>query len=61
VPPVFRSVRREGQGVILEWRGQGVLQSSGVIPGAWGDVPNATSPHPISIDSSNRFYRLITQ
>jgi hypothetical protein len=61
VPPVFRSVRREGQGVILEWRGQAVLQSSGVIPGGWGDVPNATSPHPISFDSSNRFYRLITQ
>jgi hypothetical protein len=37
------------------------MKPSGVIPGAWGDVPNATGPHPISIDSSNRFYRLITQ
>ena len=61
VPPVLRSVRREGQAVVLEWRGEGALQSSGEIAGGWLDVPNATSPHPISIDASNRFYRLITR
>jgi len=61
VPPVFSSIRREGQMVILEWRGQGILQSSGDASGPWEDIPSATSPHPDMIDTLKRFYRLIAQ
>lgn len=58
VPPVFDSIRREGPSAILEWRGQGVLQASGDASGPWEDVPGATSPHPATIDSVKRFYRV---
>jgi hypothetical protein len=58
VSPVFNSIRREGQTVILEWRGQGILQSSANDSGPWEDIPNATSPHPDMIDTLKRFYRV---
>src|SRR5439155_19177692 len=61
VPPVFSSIRREGQMVILEWRGQGILQSSGDASGPWEDIPSATSPHPDMIDTLKRFYRVIAR
>src|SRR5439155_27298823 len=61
VPPVFGSIRREGQMVILEWRGQGILQSSGDASGPWDDIPSATSPHPDMIDAVKRFYRVIAR
>jgi hypothetical protein len=59
VPPVFNSIRREGQTVILEWKGQGLLQSSGDVSGLWEDLTNATSPHTAMIDSLKRLYRII--
>lgn len=59
VPPVFTSIRREGQTVVLEWKGQGVLQRSGDASGSWDDIPAATSPHTDSIDSVSRIYRVI--
>jgi len=58
VPPVFSSIRREDQSVILEWRGQGILQSSANASGPWEDIPSATSPHPVVFDSVQRFYRI---
>ena len=61
VPPVFNSILREGQTVVLEWRGQGVLQSSGNASGPWDDIPSATSPHPDMIDTVKRFYRVIVR
>jgi hypothetical protein len=61
VPPVFSSIRREGRTAVLEWRGQGVLQSSGEASGPWEDVSGATSPYPATIDSVKRFYRVIAQ
>ena len=61
VPPVFDSIRREGQTVVLEWRGEGVLQSSGDTSSPWEDVSGATSPHSATIDSVKHFYRVITQ
>ena len=59
VPPVFNSIRREGQTVILEWKGQGLLQSSGDVSGLWEDLTNATSPHTAMINSLKRLYRII--
>ena len=44
LPPVFSSIRREGQMVILEWRGQGILQSSGDASGPWEDRPPGNIP-----------------
>jgi len=59
LPPVFDSIRRVGQAVVLEWRGEGVLQSSGDASGPWDDIPGATSPHAIMVDLMKRFYRVI--
>jgi hypothetical protein len=58
VPPLFRSIRTQGQNVILEWAGQGTLQSSGSLAGPWTNLPPATSPQTLTNDSPCRFFRL---
>jgi len=44
---------------VSAWRGEGALQSSGDTDGPWEDVPGATRPHAIMVDSVKRFYRVI--
>jgi Concanavalin A-like lectin/glucanases superfamily len=58
VPPVFRSIRRAGQNVTLDWAGQGTLQSSINLSGPWTNLPTATSPQTITNDVSQRFFRI---
>jgi len=57
--PVFSSIRREGDNVVLEWEGLGVLQWAGDLSDEWQGVPAATSPLSMTIDSARRFYRII--
>jgi hypothetical protein len=61
LPPVFSSIGRSDQGIILVWRGQGLLQSSSDIFGPWDDVPEATSPHQATMNATQRFYRVIVR
>jgi hypothetical protein len=58
VPPVFRSIQRQGQAVVLEWAGQGTLQRSGEPFGPWEDVTNAISPQTVTMDVAKRFFRI---
>ena len=58
VPPVFRSIRREAQTVVLEWIGQGTLQWSEAVTGPWSSISNAVSPYPLSIEATRRFFRV---
>jgi len=58
VPPVFRSIRRLGQTVILEWAGQGILQQALELNGPWGDLTNAISPQSVVADAATRFFRI---
>ena len=52
-------VRRSGSGVVLQWDGAGVLQSSTNVAGGFGDIDGATSPHTNSIvGDAQRFFRL---
>jgi hypothetical protein len=57
--PVFESIRREGENVVLEWSGRGTLEISQEVTGPWEEVPDATSPHTMPIDSVRRFFRMI--
>jgi hypothetical protein len=59
VPPVFRSIRLDGQTVTLEWVGQGTLQQSEDLNGPWEDLPNAISPQTVTLDVARRFFRII--
>ncbi len=61
VSPVFRSIRRDGQSITLEWSGQGTLQWSDDLTGSWTDLPGATSPQTITPDSLRRFFRIKAQ
>ena len=61
VPPVFRSIRRNGSAVVLEWAGQATLQWSGSLTGPWAPFSGATSPQSVAIDSDQRFFRLVAQ
>jgi hypothetical protein len=58
VPPIFRSIRTQGQTVILEWTGQATLQSSDNPLGPWTNILSATSPFTLANDSASRFFRL---
>lgn len=59
--PVFRSIRREGASVILEWAGQSTLQCSEGLGGPWTNFAAAVSPQPVPIDSDQRLFRLLAQ
>jgi len=59
VPPIFRSVRRQDQAVILDWVGQGMLQRSPQVTGPWEVLSGATSPHIVTNDGGQRFFRII--
>jgi hypothetical protein len=61
VPPVFRSVMRQGQAIVLDWVGQGTLQRSSELNGPWQDITNATSPYPVTMDVAKRFFRIKAQ
>ena len=61
VSPIFRSIQRQGQTAILQWVGQGILQSSPDVTGPWSDLPGSASPQVISIDSPRRFFRVKAQ
>ena len=56
--PIFRSIRTQGQNVILEWTGQGTLQSSDNLAGPWTNLPSATSPLTLTNDAPQRFFRI---
>jgi hypothetical protein len=61
VPPVFRSIRRENQTVILDWVGQGTLQQSSEVTGPWEDLSGATSPQTVTNGAPRRFFRIIAR
>ena len=61
VPPVFRSIRHQGQAVILEWMGTGTLQSSAEVIGPWEDLLGAISPQTVTNDMKQGFFRLIAR
>ncbi len=58
VPPAFRSIRRQGQTVILEWAAQGTLQRSDEPNGPWETISNAISPQTLTMDVPKRFFRI---
>ncbi|HEY5913801.1 MAG TPA: LamG-like jellyroll fold domain-containing protein [Verrucomicrobiae bacterium] len=61
VTPFFRSIRRDGLSVVLEWAGQATLQDSGSPTGPWTDAPGAVSPQTVAADSDQKFFRLFAQ
>ena len=50
--------RRVDDAVMVEWTGEGILQSSTTVFGPWTDVPDAISPYPASSAEVARFFRL---
>jgi hypothetical protein len=59
VPPIFRSVRREGESILFEWAGQGTLQWSEEVVGPWNSISDASSPHSMNIEGTRRFFRIV--
>ena len=53
-PPTI-SLTRTPTGISIEFTG--TLQSSATLAAPWTDVPNATSPHPVTITGGHQFYR----
>lgn len=57
-PPTRLSIELTDSGAALTWQGSATLQESADIDGPWTDVANATTPHAVTIDSAQKFYRL---
>jgi hypothetical protein len=57
--PRFNSIRREAGTIFLEWTGRGTLQRAQQITGPWENVSGAISPHPMNVESVQRFFRIV--
>lgn len=55
--PMTLQITRNGDGIELAWE-HGELQEASRLAGPWADLEDATSPHPVSAGSSQRFFRL---
>lgn len=57
-PPSFTSITlAEGQ-VVIEWEGQGTLETAETLDGPWTPVPGATSPYTLAPAGNHAFFRL---
>ena len=60
-PPPVAHIRLEGETVLIEWTGSGVLQYAPAITGPWSDTGSADSPFSTAMSSATRFYRVRTE
>jgi hypothetical protein len=58
--PHFRPPTVSGTNLNLSWIGGlgGTLQSADTLGGTWTDIPGATSPYPVPIAGSGKFFRI---
>ncbi|MBI2926765.1 MAG: Ig-like domain-containing protein [Verrucomicrobia bacterium] len=55
--PRFTSVTLQGQNVIVEWTGEGVLEASDrLVGGTWTPLPTATSPFTITVGAGQTWF-----
>ncbi|MBE7503556.1 MAG: PQQ-binding-like beta-propeller repeat protein [Verrucomicrobiales bacterium] len=53
------NILRSQETVLLQWEGAARLHWTDRLPGAWQELPDATSPFRVVLDGDARFYRLI--
>lgn len=56
--PIIASIRHEGNVVVIEWTGIGILQSADELAGPWKDLPDAQSPYREPLSGLGKFYRI---
>lgn len=56
--PIFKAVRKQGNGLVLEWEGNVTLEESTEVTGPWTKVNNAASPYTATSTGQRKFYRL---
>lgn len=52
------TIAHQGGTITITWDGAGRLQSTTALGGTWQDVPNASSPHPVTEAQGAQFFRL---
>ncbi len=52
-------IQREDDKVILTWSTDATLQSAISLEGPWQNLPDATSPHRVTIKGSQKYFRLV--
>jgi hypothetical protein len=57
-PPKLTIIRKADGKVQISWDGPGILQSATTLPGAWTDIPAATSPYELAPTKAVQFYRV---
>jgi hypothetical protein len=56
--PLVLALNRTASGTRLSWT-EGVLESAPELnPGSWSPVQGATSPYPLPLNETRRYYRL---
>ncbi len=56
--PRFTGIRRQANGVVLEWSATATLEEASQIAGPWTPVANAVSPFSGTITVQQKYYRL---
>jgi len=52
------TLTRSAQGIVLQWEGNGILQTATSVTGPWGEVVGAASGVEISFTAAEAFYRV---
>ena len=56
----WRGVYLHGNDAVLSWNNAAFqLQAAPTVSGVYTNIPNAVSPHPVPLDQSQRFFRLV--
>lgn len=51
-------VTRHADSLTITWPGGGVLESAPTVTGPWTELPEATSPHTVTLPGRMKFYRI---
>lgn len=59
--PEITDIERQGDNLILEWTGSGVVQQAESPEGPWEDQPNLSSPATIPMTETRGFFRIVVE
>jgi len=61
IEPAVLKIKLTGGGVEVSWTGNGTLQSTDVLGGAFGPAPNQANPQTIGAPSGAKYFRVVGQ
>lgn len=57
----INNIERQGENLVLEWIGAGMLQEAETLQGPWEDRPDLSSPATLPLPGKQGFYRIVVE